>query len=144
MRKFGCSFICCIVVCLFDCTALNGSEKKKIALWKHCVLEHASQEADFTMEIIQCHSTCLSRQVYEAVKILRTDAEIILNLMSEFHQTPLVRVVATNGLYRKSRPQLPARAWEQQQGAPARVGVAGEGEEEEGSARRRGRRGRGD
>ena len=32
--------------------------------------------------------------------------------------------------FRKSRPQLPAKAWEQQQGAPARGGGAGEGEEE--------------
>ena len=67
------------------------SKSENSALWKHCVLEHASQEADFSMEIVQCHSTCLSRQVHEAVRILRTDAEIILNSKSEFHQTPFIR-----------------------------------------------------
>ena len=49
------------------------------------------------MEVVQCHYTCLSRQVHEAVRILRTDAEIIINSESEFHQT-LIRVLATNGL----------------------------------------------
>ena len=62
------------------------------------MLEHASQEAYLSMDIVKCHSTCLSRQVHEAVRILRTDAEIILNSKSEFHQTPLIRVVATNWL----------------------------------------------
>ena len=50
------------------------------------------------MEIVQCHSTCHSRQVHETVRILRTDAEIILNSQSQFHQTPLISVAATDGL----------------------------------------------
>lgn len=50
------------------------------------------------MVIVQCHSTCLSRQVHEAVRISRTEPEIILNSKSEFHQALLIRVVATNGL----------------------------------------------
>ena len=68
------------------------------ALWKHCVLQHSSQEAEFLMVVVQCHSSCISRQVHEVVRILRTDAEIILNSKSEFHQAPLIRVVATSGL----------------------------------------------
>ena len=32
------------------------------------------------------------------MRITRTEAEIILTYKSEFHQTPLVRVVATTGL----------------------------------------------
>ena len=68
------------------------------ALWKHCVLQHSSQEAEFSMVVVQCHSSCISRQVHEAVRISRTDAEIILNSKSEFHQAPLIRVVATSGL----------------------------------------------
>ena len=47
------------------------------ALWKHCALEHSSHEAEFSMVIVQCHSSCVSRQVHEAVHISRTDAEII-------------------------------------------------------------------
>ena len=71
---------------------------EKSALWKHCVSEHSSQEADFSMMIIQSHSSCLNRQVHEAVRISRTEAVFIMNSKSEFHQAPLVRVVATTGL----------------------------------------------
>ena len=73
-------------------------KSEKSALWKHCVSEHSSQEAEFSMKIIQSHSSCLSRQVHESVRISRTEAEFILNSKSEFHQAPLVRVVATTGL----------------------------------------------
>ena len=68
------------------------------ALWKQCVLEHSSQEADFSMQVIQSHTSCLGRQAHETVRITRTKTEIILNSKLEFHQAPLVRVVATNGL----------------------------------------------
>ena len=50
------------------------------------------------MQIIKFHNSCLGRQVHEAVRITRTEAEITLNLKSEFHQAPLVRIVATTGL----------------------------------------------
>ena len=73
-------------------------KSEQSALWKHCVLEHSSQEAEFSMKIIQCHTSSLCRQVHEAVRISRTEAEVILNSKSEFHQAPLVRVVATTGL----------------------------------------------
>ena len=73
-------------------------KSEKSALWKHCVNEHSSQEAEFSMKIVGCHSSCLGRQVCEAVRISRTEAEIILNSKSEFHQAPIVRVVATSGL----------------------------------------------
>ena len=73
-------------------------KSEQSALWKHCILEHSSQEADFSMKIIQCHTSSLCRQVHEAVRITRTQAEIILNSKSEFHQATLVRVVATTGL----------------------------------------------
>ena len=62
------------------------------------MLEHSSQEAEFSMQVIQSHTSCLGRQVHEAVRITRKEAEIILNSKSEFHQAPLVRVVATTGL----------------------------------------------
>ena len=71
---------------------------ERSALWKHCESEHSSQEAEFSMHIVGCHSSCLGRQVHEAVRISRTEAEIILNSKSEFHQAPIVRVMATSGL----------------------------------------------
>ena len=50
------------------------------------------------------------------MRILRTDAEIILNSKSKFYQTPLIRVVASNGLQEKKTTAV-------SQG----VGAAGEG-----------------
>ena len=67
-------------------------------LWKHVVLEHSSKEAEWSMEVIKCHPSSLGRPVHEAVRISRTEAQIILNSKSEFHQAPLIRVVATSGL----------------------------------------------
>ena len=96
----------------------------------HCVLEHASQEAEFSMVVVQSHSTCLSRQVHEAVRISRTDAEIILNSKSEFHQAPLIRVVATNGLQEEQTSAL-----SQGVGPGRRAGQGGRG----GGTGRRGR-----
>ena len=65
-------------------------EYEKSALWKHCVSEHTSQEAELSMKIIQSHSLHLRRQVHEAVRISRTEAEFILNLQSKFHQATLL------------------------------------------------------
>ena len=39
------------------------------ALWKHCVLEHSSQEAEFSMQVIQSHTSCLGQQVHEVLRI---------------------------------------------------------------------------
>ena len=100
-------------------------KSEKSALWKHCVSQQASQEEEFSMKIIQSHSSCLSRQVHEAVRISRTDAEFILNSKSEFHQAPLVRVLATTGL-------------QEEQSSAASQGV-GEGTGGRGGVSRRGR-----
>ena len=43
-------------------------------------------------------SSCLVRQVNEAVRIDMCTAECLMNSKAEFHQAPLVRVVATTGL----------------------------------------------
>ena len=40
------------------------------------------------------------------MRISRTDAEIVLNSKSEFHQAPLIRVVATNGLQEEQTSAL--------------------------------------
>ena len=41
---------------------------------------------------------CLVRQVNEPVRMMRAKADTLLNSKSEFHQAPLVRVVALTGL----------------------------------------------
>ena len=42
--------------------------------------------------------SCLERQINEAVRITSSKADFVLNSRSEFHQAPIVRLVATNGL----------------------------------------------
>ena len=78
----------------------------KSPLWKHCILEHSSQEAEFSMEVLSHHKSCLDRQVQESVRISRTEAEIILNSKSEFHQAPIVRVSATTGLQEEQEDRI--------------------------------------
>ena len=59
------------------------------------------READllqFSMSVVGSFHSCLERQINEAVRISSNTADHILNSKSEFHQAPIVRVVATNGL----------------------------------------------
>ena len=63
-----------------------------------CQLEHGGMQAEFSMRVAGRFSSCLVRQVNEAVRIGMSDAECLMNSKSEFHQAPLVRVVATTGL----------------------------------------------
>ena len=89
----------------------------------------SSQEAEFSIVVVQCHSSCISRQVHEAVQISQTDAEIIQN--SEFHQAPLIGVVATSGL-------------QEEQTSACSQGVGSERSSSQGRrSSRAGRRGRG-
>ena len=68
------------------------------------------------------------RQVNEPVRMLRAKADCLMNSMSEFHQAPLVRVVALTGLQE-----------EQGEGDGDALGGRRAGEQQE----RRGRTGRG-
>ena len=54
--------------------------------------------AEFSMTVLKMHRTPLVRQVNEAVRIIISKAECILNSKSEWHQAPLVRIVPTSGL----------------------------------------------
>ena len=97
------------------------ARSKKSPLWKHCVLEHGGEEADFKMEMVTSHSTCLDRQVNEMVRIGGTRAEVVLNSKSDFQQAPLVRLVATTGVLEEQSSSLEAgeRQWQElgQQGS---------------------------
>ena len=73
-------------------------ENEESPLWKHCVLEHQGVKADFSMRALRSYSSCLVRQVNEAVRIEMSTADFLLNSKSEFHQAPLVRVVPVVGL----------------------------------------------
>ena len=50
------------------------------------------------MRALQSFSSCLVRQVNEAVRIEMSTADFLLNSKSEFHQAPMVRVVTLVGL----------------------------------------------
>ena len=67
-------------------------------LWKHCVLEHHRENANFSMRALRSFTSCLVRQVNEAVGIEMSSADCMMNSLSEFHQAPLVRVVPVVGL----------------------------------------------
>ena len=54
---------------------------------------------NFTMTTLRGFRSCLKRQVNEAVKIGSSQADILLNSKSEFHQAPLTRMVAFSGLH---------------------------------------------
>ena len=67
-------------------------------LWKHCVVQHNGEIAEFEMKIVGQFRSCLERQTNEAVRITGSKAEMVLNSKSEWHQTPLVRVIPVTGL----------------------------------------------
>ena len=73
-------------------------ESEESPLWKHCLLEHEGRKARFSMKVCGQFESCLVRQVNEPVRIMRAKADTLLNSKSEFHQAPLVRVVALTGL----------------------------------------------
>ena len=73
-------------------------EKDESPLWKHCQLEHDEEKQEFKMEVLKSFKSCLERQINEAVRITSSKADIQMNSKSEFHQAPIVRVVAARGL----------------------------------------------
>ena len=83
-------------------------EEQESPLWKHCILEHDGRKADFSMKVVGKFQSCLVRQVNEAVRIGMSDDECLMNSKSEFHQAPLVRVVATTGLQDGQEERLDA------------------------------------
>ena len=80
------------------------------------------------MEVVSCHKSCLERQVHESVRITRTEAEIVLNSKSEFHQAPIVRMSATTGLQEEQEDRVSLSS----------QGAGGGGGGQRGNTRRRG------
>ena len=75
------------------------NEQEDNPLWKHCTLVHGGEKVDFTMTALGSFRSCLKRQVNESVRISSSQADILLNSKSEFHQAPLTRLVAFTGLH---------------------------------------------
>ena len=52
------------------------------------------------MKALRSFKSCLQRQVNEAVRISATKVEVVvMNSRNEFHQAPIIRVVAATGLH---------------------------------------------
>ena len=76
------------------------NEKEDSPLWKHCVLEHNGEKQSFVMKTLKSFKSCLQRQVNEAVRISASKIEVVvMNSRNEFHQAPIIRVVAATGLH---------------------------------------------
>ena len=81
---------------LEHCESLRN-EKEDSPLWKHCQLAHNEKQL-FSMEVTGSFQSCPKRQRNEAVIITSKQTEFNMNSKTEFHQAPIVRVVATNSL----------------------------------------------
>ena len=99
-------------------------------LWKHCLVEHGGTKAEFSMKVVGSFYSCLVRQINEAVRIEMSEAECVMNSNCEFHQSPLVRVVAVTRL-------------QEEQGEELDIGQGGRGRGRRGTGRGRVCRGRG-
>ena len=62
------------------------------------MLEHESQEVEFSMKVLDSFQSSMARQVNEGVRIKRSKADCLMNSKSEFHQHPVVRVVPMRGI----------------------------------------------
>ena len=56
------------------------------AMWKHVLVEHDGNNPEFEMKVLRSFNNCLERQVNEAVRIITTKADLVLNSRSEFCQ----------------------------------------------------------
>ena len=97
------------------------------ALWKHCVVEHEGEQAEFSMKQTGVFQSCMARQVNEAVRIEMSKADCLLNSKSEFHQAPLIRVVPVAGLQEEQEAGVDPRQDGRGRGRGARRGGAGRG-----------------
>ena len=94
------------------------SKDPENALWKHCILEHESEEAEFSMKVLDTFQSSMARQVNEGVRIKRSKADCLMNSKSEFHQHPVVRVVPMRGLQQEQCEDQGSRAQGQRQRNP--------------------------
>ena len=51
-------------------------KQEENALWKHCLVAHAGERVEFSMEVIGNFHSCLVRQVNEGVRIKRSKAKL--------------------------------------------------------------------
>ena len=78
-------------------------------MWKHCLVEHGGEKAEFSMKQTGVFRSCMVRQVNEAVRIEMSRADCVMNSKSEFHQAPLIRVVPVAGLHEEQEAGVDPR-----------------------------------
>ena len=88
-------------------------------------MPHGGMQAEFSMRVAGRFSSCLVRQVNEAVRIGMSDAECLMNSKSEFHQAPLVRLVATTGLQDEQEERLDDVRGREEEEAEQEGGIVG-------------------
>jgi hypothetical protein len=108
-------------------------EDEENPLWKHCLVEHQGVKAEFGMKVLGVHRSPLVRQVNEAVRIIISKAQCIMNSKTEFHQAPLVRIIPVSGLQEE---QGTGRGSLQQAGRGGGRGRGRGGGEDRGGSRR--------
>ena len=81
-------------------------------------------------------SSCLSRQCNKAVRIIESNADIIMNSKNEWHQAPIVRVVPTTSLL-ADQGELPAFMPGRGRGVRGRAGAGAIPERSRGRGNRR-------
>ena len=66
----------------------EGLEKKRKnnPLWRHSLLYHGGETADFAMSVTAVHSSVLARKLREGTDIISGDSDILLNSKLEFLQ----------------------------------------------------------
>ena len=68
--------------------------RKDSHIYKHWVNHHGGRETQFQFEVVGFFNTPLERQVTEAVRIIRTGADKILNSKAVFSRSRIPRIVA--------------------------------------------------
>ena len=76
----------------------QGRNIDQSPLWRHCVDEHGGEMQEFGMRVTGSYrNDTMIRQITEAVKIDRTDTNILMNDRAEWNMTSLPRTVIAAG-----------------------------------------------
>jgi hypothetical protein len=79
--------------------AVQKRKVKDSALAKHMQIQHDGMIGRFSMEVTGTFETCVPRLADEGMRVREVagKVDILMNSRSEFHQPPIVRMVAVRG-----------------------------------------------
>merc|ERR1711888_426874 len=90
--------------------------RKDSHIHKHWVNKHKGKKTRFSFRILGFFNSALERQVGEAVRILRTGAERILNSKGEFNRCSLPRITAEDTKEEETLGDMEGREEQEVQG----------------------------